>query len=239
MVTFNGVHCSTFGLKAKVIRPLHPGYSDNYSEIPGRAGSILIPGKPKDRLIQVEFGFMPGSRSLFRTKAWEISAWLSTINRAALVVDDEPGKSYIGKFEGEIDLEQAYLLGQLKVDFRCEPFAYGSEVTSNFTDDAVTVANAGTFETWPIIDVTFSAEATEWKVTLGTKYIRVVNAFVATDTLQINSGTRSVLLNGSRALNKLDWQNSEFFALTVGNNTLAIAPTGKCTATVKHTPRWL
>lgn len=239
MVTFNGVHCSTFGLKAKVIRPLHPGYSDNYSEIPGRAGSILFPGKPKDRPIPVEFGFMPGSRALFREKVWEISAWLSTTDRAPLIIDDEPGKTYMGKMEGEIDLEQAYLLGQFKVDFRCEPFAYGALVSANFVDDALTVTNTGNCEALPIFTATFTAVATEWKVAQGDYYVRVVNNFAIGDVLVVNHATGLISLNGTRTMELLDWQNSNFFALAAGSNALAITPTGKAGTLLQYTPRWL
>jgi phage-related protein len=103
----------------------------------------------------------------------------------------------------------------------------------------VTVTNAGTFSAPAIIEATFTGAASEFKVTLGTKYVRVVHDFVLNDTLKIDTGTGAVLINGTRAMDKLDWQNSIFFELAVGNNTLNITPTGKCTATVKHTPRWL
>lgn len=238
-ITFNSIHSSTFGLGAKVKRPLLPGNSDNYISPPGRAGSILFPGKPQDRFIPVDFGFMPASKALFRGKVWEISAWLYTEERKILTVDDEPGKYYVGKVEDQVDLEQAFLLGKFSLTFRCEPFAYGTEVTSNFVSDSVTVNNAGTRPTPAIIETTFTDTATEFKVTLGTKYVRVVHVFKLNDTLKIDSGTGAILINGTRAMDKLDWQNSRFFELATGNNTLSITPSGICTATVKYTPRWL
>ena len=238
-LTFNGIHSSTFGLGAKVLRPLLPGNTDNYIDIPGHAGSILYPGKPKDRPIPVEFGFMPGSKDLFRAKVWEISDWLYTEERKALVIDDEPGKYYMGKVEGQIDLEQVFILGKFTAVFRCEPFAYDNQVTTNFANDTVTCANVGTRPTPVIIDATFTGAATEFKVLLGTDYIRVVNNFAINDTLHIDTGTGAVLINGLRAMDKLDWQSSQYFELDVGNNILAITPAGVCTATTKHVPRWL
>lgn len=238
-ITFNSKHSSIFGLGAKVKRPLLPGNSDNYISPPGRSGSILFPGKPRDRFIPVDFGFMPASKALFRAKVWEIAAWLYTDEREVLTIDDEPGKYYIGKIEDQIDLEQAFVLGKFSVVFRCEPFAYGEQATSTFVSDSVTVTNAGTRPTPAIIEATFTGAASEFKVTLGTKYVRVVDSFVLNDTLKIDTGTGAVLINGTRAMDKLDWQNSVFFELAVGNNTLSITPTGRCTATVKHTPRWV
>ena len=238
-ITFNGVHSSIFGLGTKIIRPLLPGNSDAYIDVHGRAGSILFPGKPKDRFISVEFGFMPTTRELFRSKVWEISAWLNVEERKILIIDDEPGKYYIGKVEDQVDLEQAYLLGKFTATFRWEPFAYGTEVISNFVNDSVIISNAGTKPTPAIIDATFAGAATEFKVALGTDYIRVVNTFAINDTLHIDTGTGAVLINGLRAMDKLDWQSSQYFELAVGNNTLAITPAGVCTATTKHVPRWL
>ena len=91
-ITFNGVHSSTFGLETKTYRPLHPGRDDNYVDTPGRAGSIPFPGKPQDRIILVEFGFMP-DRAAFRETVWAVSAWLDTDGKAPLIIDDEPDKT--------------------------------------------------------------------------------------------------------------------------------------------------
>lgn len=237
-VTFNSVHSSTYGLELKTVRPLSPGLSDSYMEIPGRAGSVLVPGKPKDRYITVEFGFVAGSKALFRSQIWNISAWLNTDERKPLVFDDEPDKTYLAKVEGQIPLEQLFILGKFSVIFRCDPFAYGQEVTSNFIADSVKITNAGT-ESSPVkINATFTSGANEFKVTLGSDYVRVVNDFVVTNTLEIDTETGIVLINGARAMDKLDWQNSKFFKLATGENNLAITPTSVCTATAKHKPRW-
>jgi len=174
-----------------------------------------------------------------RIKARSIAAWLNATDRGTLNFDDEPGKSYKGKLASAVDLDHTGRLGQFSLTFICEPLAYGTEATTNFANDSATVANAGTYSAPAIIEATFTDVASEFKVTLGTEYVRVVHDFVLNDTLKIDTGTGAILLNGSRAMDKLDWQNSIFFELAVGNNTLSITPTGRCTATVKHTPRWL
>jgi phage-related protein len=103
----------------------------------------------------------------------------------------------------------------------------------------VTVNNAGTYPAVPIFDAIFTATATEWKAILGSSYVRVVNSFAIGSTLEVDCNTGKVLVNGAVAMSLLDWQDSSFFALAVGSNTLTITPTGKCTATVKWTPRYL
>jgi len=138
-----------------------------------------------------------------------------------------------------VDFDHIGRMGQFSLTFICEPLAYGEQVTANFVSDSATVNNAGTCPTPAIIEATFTGAASEFKVTLGTKYVRVVHDFVLNDTLKIDTGTGAVLINGTRAMDKLDWQNSRFFDLPVGESTLSITPTGRCTAKVKYTPRWL
>jgi phage-related protein len=149
------------------------------------------------------------------------------------------GKTYRGKLASAVDFDHIGRLGQFSLTFVCEPLAYGEQITVDFVSDTAIVANAGSYQTPAIIEATFTGAATEFKVTLGTEYIRVVHDFVLNDTLKIDTGTGAVLINGTRAMDKLDWQNSRFFDLPVGESTLNITPTGKCTATVKFSPRWL
>ena len=220
-------------------RQLLPETNDSYVQVPGRQGSILFPRELADRRIDIDCAFVEPSLADIRTKARDIAAWLYTDDRANLSFDDETGKTYKGKLASAVDFDHIGRMGQFSITFICEPLAYGGQVTADFAGDSVTVTNAGTFSALPIIEATFVDVASEFKVTLGTKYVRVVDDFVLNDTLKIDTGTGAVLINGTRAMDKLDWQNSTFFELAKGDNTLNITPTGKCTATVKHVPRWL
>jgi predicted phage tail component-like protein len=220
-------------------RQLLPEPNDSYVQVPGRQGSILFPRELADRRIEIDCAFVGSSLADIRTKARDIAAWLSVTDRASLSFDDEMGKTYRGKLASAVDFDHIGRLGQFSLTFVCEPLAYGEQITVDFVSDTAIVANAGSYQTPAIIEATFTGAASEFKVTLGTKYVRVVHDFVLNDTLKIDTGTGAVLINGSRVMNKLDWQNSVFFELATGNNTLSITPTGICTATVKHTPRWL
>lgn len=220
-------------------RQLLPEPNDRYVQVPGRNGSILFPRELADRRIELDCAFVGSSLADIRAKARDIAAWLNVTDRANLSFDDETGKTYRGKLASAVDFDHIGRMGQFSLTFICEPLAYGGQVTADFAGDSVTVTNAGTFSALPIIEATFTGAATELKVTLGTEYIRVVHDFVLNDTLKIDTGTGAVLINGTRAMDKLDWQNSRFFDLPVGESTLNITPTGKCTATVKFSPRWL
>ncbi len=238
--TFNGTHCSVYGVVMKSKnRQVLPGINDSYLQIPGRQGSYLFPRELADRTIELDCGLVQDTMENLRSKLRQVAAWLYTTDRQSLSFDDESGIYYMAKLDDVVDLDQFFTMGKSTLKFRCEPLGYGAEVQANFANDAVTVTNSGTFEAYPVFSATFTAAATEWKVTLGGKYLRVVRNFAVNDILDINCLTGSVLVNGVRALVSLDWENSEFFALAVGNNALIITPTGKCTATVTFSPRWL
>jgi len=238
--SFNGRHCSEFGLAVKSKnRQLLPTSNDIYVDIPGRHGSFHFPGELQDRIIELECAFVGTSRENLREKARQIAAWLYTKERAILSFDDEPGRYYMAKLDGAIDPEQLSVLATFSLSFRCEPLAYGAEVEADFASDQATINNPGSFEALPSFTVTFTSSANEWRVALGAKYVRVIHNFQAGDVLEISNATGLVLINGARALDKLDWQYSEFFTLLPGVNTLSISPTGVCTAQISFVPRWL
>jgi predicted phage tail component-like protein len=238
--TFGSIHSSTYGIRAtnRVTRVL-PEVNDSYIQIPGRHGSFLFSGELADRLIEVECVISKATLANLSAEIRNIAAWLYTTDRESLSFDDEPTLYYLAKTEGQIDLEQIASVGRFTITFRCEPLAYGPEQQADFVSDQATINNPGTFEALPVFEAIFTAVAAEWKITLGAKYVRVLHDFQIGDTLEVNCATGAVLVNGVRAMDKLDWQNSEFFTLPPGENTLTITPAGVCTATTTFKPRWL
>lgn len=221
-------------------RPILPESNDTYVQIPGRQGSILYPRGLHDRYIELDCAYVGEDLPDIRVKAREIAAWLYTQDREILSFDDEPNVYYCGKLAGEVDLEHIGKMAQFTLVFRCEPFVYGGEEDQTFVSDAATIDNQGTTEILPRFTVTFTDTATEWKVAnQDSDYVRVVNDFTIGDTMEVNCKTGAILINGTRAMDKLDWQNSRFFNLRVGLNDLTITPTGKCSTTVSWVPRYL
>lgn len=237
---FNGVNSDTFGIIVlEKKRPVLPEINDSYLQIPGRHGSYLFPKELGDRIIEIDCALPKKSLEELRSTIRDIAAWLYTTERKPLSFMDETDKYYMAKLDGTIDMDQILAIGQFTLRFRCEPLAYGGEITANFTNDTVTVNNPGSFEALPSFTATFTKTANEWRVALGAKYVRVIHNFQAGDVLEISNAAGVIYINGARAMDKLDWQYSEFFALLPGVNTLSIAPTGICTAQISFVPRWL
>ena len=237
---FNGISSDSFGIKVKdTKRPMLPDQNDNYLQIPGRHGSYFFNRELSDRIIEIDCALTEDTIEGLRNKLRQIAAWLYVDEQKPLTFVDEPDKYYLAKLDGAIDVEQIIAIGQFTLRFRCDPFAYGEEINEFFEGDTVVVNNPGTFDALPVFEATFTATASEWKASLGTKYVRIVYDFHVGDKLTVNCDTGTVLINEGRALDKLDWQNSEFFALPPGPNTLTITPSGVCAASVTFIPRWL
>ena len=238
--TFNSIPASTHGVVMKSKnRQVLPTVNDIYQQIPGRNGSYLFAGELSDRMIVVECSVLKTTFALLRSGLRGIAAWLYQTDRKVLVFDDEPTMYYDAKVEGSIDFEQVMKHGKFTLTFRCAPLAYTAETHDHFADDSVVANNTGNYEAPPIFTFTFTDTATEMKVTLGTKYIRVVHDFAIADVLIVNCETGLISINGTRAMEELDWAASELFMLAPGNNTMTILPEDKCMAIVTYKPRWL
>lgn len=200
----------------------------------------MYPQGIQDRYIELECVFKEANLGDIRTKAREIAAWLYTRECEILSFDDEPGLYYRGKYSGKIDFEHVGRMASFTLIFNCEPLAYGGEESKIFVGDSATVNNQGTIETQPRFMATFFNTAEEWKiVNQDGEYIRIVHDFGIGDTLEVNCRTGAILINDTRAMDKLDWQNSRFFPLRVGEGALTVAPGGVCTARVSWIPRYL
>ncbi len=94
--------------------------------IPGRHGSLDFGDNTFDkRTIELELKYIGTSFAELRTRARQIAYWLSGFSGTKnLVFSDEPDKYYIGKIYSEIGLQNLFKLGECKVQFECDPFAY-------------------------------------------------------------------------------------------------------------------
>ena len=238
--TYNGKSNDELGIKVINIRmSLFGGMKHELVDLPSIDEPYLFPQKPRKREISIDCVLSQNSNSELETKTQAIVECLAQNTWKKLELHTKAGKHFKAIVIEPVDEEHIATNKLFTINFVALPYAYGSEQTTNFVNDSATVANTGTYSAPVIIEATFTSAASEFKVLLGSKYVRVVDSFVLNDTLKIDTGTGAVLINGSRGMNKLDWQNSVFFELATGNNTLSITPTGRCTATVKHTPRWL
>lgn len=157
---YNGIHSDTYSLVMKSIdRPLLPPLRKRDLTIPGRHGSYDFSGNTYDnRILSMEISYLGNSISALRSRAREISAWLSQTENKQLIFDDEPEKYYLAKIYDAISFENLFLIGKTTLGFECQPFAYStseSNQTFNITADGqeITIVNSGSVETPQIITI--------------------------------------------------------------------------------------
>lgn len=122
-VTFNNKHSRQFHLAIlSTKRPLLPETKDEYLDIPGGSGSILISdSSPKDVIVSIEFLLTTPEGANIYQLARNIGQWLWTTNRTSLIFDDDIAYVYQAKVTGEIILEKIIEFGRFTVNFRCKP----------------------------------------------------------------------------------------------------------------------
>lgn len=239
-LSFNGIHSNTYEVVVKSKnRQILPATNDVYLEIPGRAGSYLIPREVKDRTIEVECALVRDSLEELRTAMRDISAWLNTRSKVQLIFDDEPDKYYLAKLSTQIDITQKYTLGQFALVFRCEPYAYSIITkTPTFVSDSIDITNAGTAPIYPKFVIIFTSSATEYTLVLGSNYMHIVRDFVIGDVLVIDHDLSKVTVNDLNAMSSLDL-GSRFFPIPIGDSEIIPSPLGHAQVTVNYKERWL
>jgi predicted phage tail component-like protein len=223
----------------------HPAFapvSRNILSIPGVPGGRLINTVTQVRTIKQHVFFKGADKPDLRKIEEEIAAWLITDEPVELVFDDEPDRVYFAVVDGSLDINELVNVGEGTITFICpDPYKYGAETNISFVNNAASPNVGGTYKTFPRIEATFTAAATEFKVTHASsgKYVRVIKNFIVGDKLIIDFVKRKITLNGIVTMPILDWAKSDFFPLSVGTQTLNVTPTGKATVKIYWRPRWL
>ncbi|MDD3892959.1 MAG: phage tail family protein [Bacteroidales bacterium] len=236
---FDGETSSNFGIIVKdVRRQLLPGSNHKLLKVPGRAESYVMPRELRDREIRIDCIITSNSLTGLQQKVLDTAEWLQKNEYKILSFSDQPDRYYRAILVEPVDMKQIVSIGQFTLHFVAEPLAYAAEETVDFVNDTIIINNQGTYKSQPSFSVEFITDASEWKITgPDNNYIRVVHNFEAGDKLKINSG--SIWINGNNALSKLDWQNSRFFPLRVGENNLFILPTNVCKTNISWVPKYL
>jgi predicted phage tail component-like protein len=243
--TYDGISSASKNIEVLNVkgRGIMPEVESKTMDIASKHGSHYYGHRYRSRKIEIDIVLQGTSMDDFRAKVRDLASWLNPEGAPYnLIFDDETDKQYKAVLTNETDFEQFVKWGKGTLHFLCpDPFAYDTTNTvANFNNDSVTVNNTGTFKTFPIFTVTFSAAANELKIEKNAnEFIRIIRNFVQSDQVVIDCEKGNITLNGNtNLLSSLDI-DSEFFALDVGNNIINITPTGVSTASISFTKRWL
>lgn len=233
--------------------PILPDSRDRIVTIPGRQGALDFGAELEPRYFEFECIFVADGTNYNNPSAQELQNRIRQLaslltdktgipRMFPLIIEREPNKHYMVRYSGSLGIERIIYssVGTFTLPLVAyDPFAYGVEETINFTNNTATVTNTGTVETFPIFIATFTSAATEWKVSLGSKFVRVVRNFTVGEVLEVDCATGKININGTNIISYLDWQNSQFFSLLPGQSILTVTPAGVSKTEIKYSPRWV
>jgi predicted phage tail component-like protein len=224
-------------------------------EMPGMAGAYFAGRKIKPRPLKIYYT-IDNAISLedLRGKADNLSSILNTDNPMAIVFSDEPNLTYYGILNGEHKFDDKNIsLVDAELNFIClDPHKYLPLSSKSLAIDNSTIVtlnaaqggavyNVSNIEAVPIIDVTFKAAATEYKITHqeSGKSVRIIYNFALNDHLIIDLNTRKITINNVVHMNAYDVVNSDPFLLKSGDNHFNILNPTLSNTILKYNMRFL
>jgi predicted phage tail component-like protein len=215
MLNYKGISSDGKLKVLKVTRSVLPPSSNKLMEIDGRSGALFVSKKHGVKKIEVEIAILGD----YVNKKREIADWLDADKPEALILSDEPNMTDFAILDGETDMDEILDNGMGKLSFICpDPYSFGGETSASIAVGVDTVHNTGTAPSFPVITFNLTASTSSVKVQNGDFHVEVKDNFVAGDVLVIDMKTGKVTRNGTLVMSKVTLE-SEFFPLTVGENT--------------------
>ena len=122
---FNGVDFSGW-MRVSPRRRLAPTVKDTVYDRVGGDGSVFTGGRMTATTLQLDVRLLLDRSADFAGQRRLISAALITEAPAELVLDDEPGLSYLGRFANSTELSNLWDNGSCRLTFNLyDPVAYG------------------------------------------------------------------------------------------------------------------
>lgn len=240
--TFNSVHSGTHKVYiTKMDQMFYPGRRHVYEDIPKRDGSIMFPGKLKDRSILLNCVVLWSSKEDLRSQARSIGAWLNTEGKTWLTFDDEPDVAYLATVVDPTGAaEDASTIGEFLLAFRADPYAYSAtEIDQSIINSAI-VNNAGTEKIDPLLIITINQSVSNLTIqneATGEELI-ITGTLAGGTTVEIDAGYQTVKtckINGANGLARL---SGDWITLNPGNNRINVS-NGNASLSIKFRAKWL
>ena len=189
MLTFNGITIPSYVRVNKIQYNILPTIDSKTEKIYGKAGEYDFGIELGSRTIKVDIQLIADNPNDIMNKARDFSTWLFYTDLKPLIIADEPDKQYMARVINETEIDELSRVGQATLEFLV-PNAYAESIEEkefNYTPttvDPISVANNGTIETYPVIELTMRAPSTSIAVLTDDKFVQVgANSIVEkTDT---------------------------------------------------------
>lgn len=216
MAYLNGIDLESIGIiitrETKV--DLLPGRKDRKVNILGRHGSILIPGKLKERSINLVMVLSAETDEQFFFRRELIASQLDPTKTCELILDDDLDKIYRCRCIGEINLSEWIRDAKMEVPLRmADPYIYSHEKAGAGSG---VIINTGSEKTH--ISITIQGPAFNPSISIGGTSVVYNGVLTHLDRLQINGVTMEYTLNGQNVLHNI---TGDIPMLVPGNNSIA------------------
>lgn len=161
-VNFAGINLSDYCTVLNVERGVLPPRENFSKSIPTMNGSFYTGYHYGERTISLEILIKADTREDYIAKVRKLADVIHTENPCKLILGDEPEKYYFAVVDGETLLSKAVNNGTLTLNFIChDPVAYSDEVEVYETaaNNAITIKNNGTTDTYMDVAVEFQSDA--------------------------------------------------------------------------------
>lgn len=150
-ITFNQVS-KPYVTVTQSKRPYWGARNRSILTVPSLPGGLLERSEVDPLVIPVEILIDAEGADDLRRKAEEVAQWLDTEEPAPLIFSNDPKRTYYAVVEGELNPDEMVTYSKVGVSFLCpDPHKYGPSDEADFVNDAVTIENVGTAQTYPTL----------------------------------------------------------------------------------------
>lgn len=149
--TLNGVNLATAVPEAEVVRVRRPFTVPRHTavDVPGRAGSIIFPDEPGDRIVTVDVHIAAASLAARRTAVDNLIAWCYVGAVSALAFGDQADRYEEAILDASADPDEwLRTAGVITLPFRCGAYALANTTTT----EALTAATNPDADTFSVSD---------------------------------------------------------------------------------------
>jgi predicted phage tail component-like protein len=177
--TFNNQRKNFIQIEKGWKRPTWAPLKRNFLSVPGYPGARLLNTQTDIRVLSIPVGIIVPDGSNLETLKEEVADWLITEQPVELIFDVEPNRTYLAVVDEGFDPDEFVTLGKGILKFICPmPYKLGQIQTKQFANNVdgnlqADIANKGTVESMPIIDITTGIQSPFLDVWNGDDYFRL------------------------------------------------------------------
>lgn len=240
-ITFNGRHSSDIAGVIEVLRydpPLLSEMENKTVKMAGMDGEV-DGGKTLLALpFEVEFLFVGDSVEDYFLKTFEIEQWLNTKEAKPFIFDALPDRYLMARVTKGIKPERSGAFSKAVVEFTAfSPFYEAASEKTETIVGGTTYTYAGSKETPADFTITITAASSTFRIvhTESGRFILINKAVAIGDVIRINTGSRTVTINGADVRSFTDvksrfFQINDDFTFTTNSTSPTIV--------LKYRERW-